>query len=448
MMYVRLLDTTAIKECDEGALVINTETGKNCYVNKTGLSFLRALDGTTQNTDTVISTLITQFDMISENELSHDFYEFFSEMKGKGIVVMSENIADVEKYTLTSMLVELTMKCNERCVHCYIPNSQKNEAPTMSFKMFCKLIDEFVELGGREITLSGGEPLMHKSIKQILHYCHEKGLTINLFSNLLLLSDSFVDIFKHIRIGYIQTSVYSLSPAIHDSITKIKGSLEKTLNSIEHLLDEKIRVQISCPVFKMNKESIKSVIDYAKRKDIRLRTNAALLPQLNGDDSFVVDNALTSEEWRYVLCNLTESEPVYMRDYVLEYNNNSSELFQNPKKFLDSCICDAGISCCAVSPTGDVYPCPEWLSYHLGNINEQSLTNIWNKSSAIRLLRRINQQKNYKMCLECNSIDFCKRCFAYYEQDNKGELLRISNKNCEDAYTTKLIFDKYYHNND
>ena len=198
----------------------------------------------------------------------------------------------------------------------------------------------------------------------------------------------------------------------------------------------------------MNKESVLSVINYAKRKDIHLRTNAALLPQLNGDDSFVVDNALTSEEWRYVLCNLTESEPVYMRDYVFEYNNNSSELFQNPKKFLDSCICDAGISCCAVSPTGDVYPCPEWLSYHLGNINEQSLTNIWNKSSAIRLLRRINQQKNYKMCLECNSIDFCKRCFAYYEQDNKGELLRISNKNCEDAYTTKLIFDKYYHNND
>ena len=107
MMYVRLLDTTAIKECDEGALVINTETGKNCYVNKTGLSFLRALDGTTQNTDTVISTLITQFDMISENELSHDFYEFFSEMKGKGIVVMSENIAErVKKIIVEHLGVE------------------------------------------------------------------------------------------------------------------------------------------------------------------------------------------------------------------------------------------------------------------------------------------------------------------------------------------------------
>ena len=137
-----------------------------------------------------------------------------------------------------------------------------------------------------------------------------------------------------------------------------------------------------------------------------------------------------------------------MCDYVLEKNDTNSELFQNPQKFLESSICDAGISCCAVSPMGDVYPCPEWLSYHLGNIYDQSLTDIWNKSTTIKLLRRINQQKNFKMCLECDSIDFCKRCFAYYEQDNKGELLRISKKNCEDANTTKLIFDKYYSNND
>ena len=90
MKYVRLLDTTAIKECDDGALVINTETGENFYVNKTGLLFLRALDGTVQKADSVISMLLSQFDKISEDDFSHDFFEFFSEIKGKGIVAMSE----------------------------------------------------------------------------------------------------------------------------------------------------------------------------------------------------------------------------------------------------------------------------------------------------------------------------------------------------------------------
>ena len=102
MKYVRLLDTTAIKECDDGALVINTETGENFYVNKTGLLFLRALDGTVQKADSVISMLLSQFDKISEDDFSHDFFEFFSEIKGKGIVAMSENIADVERANTTS----------------------------------------------------------------------------------------------------------------------------------------------------------------------------------------------------------------------------------------------------------------------------------------------------------------------------------------------------------
>ena len=77
MKYVRLLDTTAIKECDDGALVINTETGENFYVNKTGLLFLRALDGTVQKADSVISMLLSQFDKISEDDFSHDFFDLF-----------------------------------------------------------------------------------------------------------------------------------------------------------------------------------------------------------------------------------------------------------------------------------------------------------------------------------------------------------------------------------
>ncbi len=447
-MYIKLSDNVAIRESDEGALVINTETSEYFFVNKTGSILLKAIDGTIQKTSNVQSTLLSQFEGLPENEFSRDFFDFFNEMKEKGIVLMSENKTDVDKYSLTNMHVELTMKCNERCVHCYLPNSQKDLAATMSFKNFCKLVDEFIELGGHNITLSGGEPLMHDSIEKILYYCHEKRLTINLLSNLSLMTDSLVDILKQINVGFIQTSVYSLSPLIHDKITKRKGSLEKTLKSIDKLLNENIQVQLSCPVFQINKESLLSVIDYAKRKNIRLRTNSALLPKTNGDNSFVIDNVLSSKEWRCLLYKMTEPELNYMRDYVFENNSNSIELFQNPKEFLDSPLCDAGISYCAISPTGDVYPCPEWLSYHMGNIYEKKLSDIWNHSQEVKLLRRINRQKNFKKCLECNSINYCKRCFAYYEKDNNGELLKISNRNCEEANITKGFFEKLLSNND
>lgn len=447
-MFVKLLETTIIREHDDGSLILNSDTGESLYVNRTGLLFLKVLDGTIQDTEHILQLLSKLFDDAPISEFSNDFYDFLDQMAQKGIVRVGKIKEDVDKYRLSSMLVELTMQCNERCIHCYIPNSVKSKATTMPFDIFSKLVDEFVDLGGENVTLSGGEPLMHKDIIQILDYCQKKGLTINLFSNLLLLTEHHLDILSQNKVGVIQTSVYSLNPTIHNSITLRKGSLEKTLESIDRLLDANINVQISCPVFQKNRDSIIDIIDYAQRKGISLRMNAALLPQSDGNDSFANSNALTTDEWRCLLYKMAEYAPKYVRSNIVEHNKLCAELYLTPKEFLSSRICDAGISSCSVSPSGDVFPCTEWHSYLLGNICESSLSDIWYKSPSVRLIRQINQQKNFRQCLGCDALDYCKRCFAYYEHANNGELLRTNKNNCKDAFAIRELFEKYYDEHD
>lgn len=439
-MYVKLLESTIVREAAEGGLVINVESGEDCFVNESGVFFMNALNGCVQDVDTIVHQLEIDFDGVGFKELRQDIYDFLLQMKDKHFVELSEKAENITTNVLKTLHVDITMACNERCIHCYLPNTVKNKAAELPFDLFCRLVEEFVELGGKEITLSGGEPLLHDDIIPMLLYCHEKGLRINLFSNLTLLSDQYIDVLKKINVVLVQVSVYSLKPAIHERITKMRGSLTKTMIAIEHLIREKIPVQIACPVMAQNKDEVPSLMKYTKQHGITLRAGGVILPQIDGNDTFCTSSSLSLEQRRRMICDMMDEDEVYAKE-LLETRNFSKSLYENPKAFLKSHICDAGFSQCAVSPTGDVFPCPEWQTYCLGNISEHTLTEIWNNSPRVLFLRQMNRQSNLRKCLGCKALDFCKRCLMANSLDGQGELLNINPQNCEMAFMLKSAME-------
>ena len=336
---------------------------------------------------------------------------------------------EIDNYTLESLHVDVTSECNERCIHCYIPNAVKNQATHISLQKFCEIIDEFVELGGNSIVLSGGEPLMHPEITKILNCCGQKNLDIAIFSNLTLLDKSLIEAMKTANVRLVQASIYSIKPDIHDRITKNKGSLEKTLSAIKILQSEGIDVQMACPVMKQNKDDVVNVLRYAKENNISLRTNSLILPTFDGDDSFVKSSALTLEQKRTMICEMMRADKDYTKDVLLELLNSS--------------LCAAGINSCSISIDGNVCPCPKWQSYHLGNIYKNTLSEIWYNNPLLSLIRRINKQRNFQECLNCKAIDYCKRCLKLNEQTTQGGLLRFNRENCEYAWMTKEILENY-----
>ena len=100
------------------------------------------------------------------------------------------------------------------------------------------------------VTLSGGEPLIHKDFLQFLAKCREFDLSVNVLTNLTLLTDEIVSEMKKNPLLSVQTSLYSMDPSVHDSITKVKGSFDKTKNGVLKLLSAGIPLQISCPIMK------------------------------------------------------------------------------------------------------------------------------------------------------------------------------------------------------
>ena len=101
-----------------------------------------------------------------------------------------------------------------------------------------------------------------------------------------------------------------MNPEIHDKITTVKGSFEKTKAAIEKLVAADIPVQISCPLMKANKDGYADVLKYAQKLKIKAQTDYIMMAQANLDTSNLA-NRLSLEETEKVLRDIFE--------YDLEY---------------------------------------------------------------------------------------------------------------------------------
>lgn len=93
---------------------------------------------------------------------------------------------------LKNLSIDPTYYCNENCISCRCRTiaNQFNEKDEMSLLEYYRLIDEFCELGGEQVSLYGGEPLIKTYTVDILKYSKTKGLTITISTNGILLNNS------------------------------------------------------------------------------------------------------------------------------------------------------------------------------------------------------------------------------------------------------------------
>lgn len=153
-------------------------------------------------------------------------------------------------YNIQPLLVqiELTEACNLKCRFCY--NSQK---PRYNNKVF-EMMDTLAEQGIMQLTLTGGEPLMHPQFFDILKRA------VELFPNVMILSNGSLMTDENVKricdIGPMSVSISIHGDAeTHDSLTGIKGSFDASIGAIKaYLRDGRVPVAsnsvcFACPLF-------------------------------------------------------------------------------------------------------------------------------------------------------------------------------------------------------
>ena len=471
--FIRIYDN-----CELG-YISNQLTKYDRTYNESGAVFLSQISRQPKDIRTIVDNISSIYSEVDSRTIANDFMSFVEELSESQFVVMGESLEELDqkdlafsyssnspktftdfypqktkqkvqrdteefflrhdqrKPRLASLQFELTSRCNERCIHCYIPNGKKNAGFDMSFERFKYILDQFAEMGGLQVTLSGGEALMNKDIAKILLYCREKDMQISLLTNLISLKKELIPILKDVNLSLIQVSLYSMDAEKHDSITTIKGSFEKTKTAIEKLHNADIPVQISCPIMKANKDGYDEVMKYAQRLRMKAQTDYIMMAQADLNTSNLA-NRISIEETEKVIRDIMENDVDYQTETLAQDPLSSI----SEEEFAEMSLCGAGLNDLCVTVNGDIYPCAGWQGFVVGNVFRESLKEIWEHSPKLEQIRKI-KQKDFPKCLKCEARDFCNMCLVRNYNESGGDMFKINEHFCKVAFLNKQIAEKW-----
>lgn len=478
-MLIKLSKNSYIRTRQGYGYIYNQLTKWDRLYTDSGRIFLNAISRECQEIDDLVLKLSVTFPDVEFNILKNDFLEFINDLEKNKYVVIGKNIEETEEkdidfsYSLGNMKIqtadaieseteklsdtmdltlkasnpelisiqfELTGKCNERCVHCYIPNKEKDEGNELSLEKIKMIIEEFSDMGGLEVTLSGGEALLHSNFMEIVELCRKKDLVITILSNLIALTDNQIKKLKEYNVSLLQVSLYSMNPEHHDAITQVKGSFYRTISSIERLVKANVPVQISCPVMHANRKDYKDVILYAKKLNIKAQTDFIMMAQSNFDNQNL-SNRISLNEIEYLLRDIFENDPEYSDISSDEYKKKIKDA-RDEEGFMVMPICNAGIDTLHILSNGNVIACSGWNNYTVGNLHKNSLKHIWTNSEGLKKIRKISQ-KDFPKCLDCESFMYCSRCLVRNFNESKGDMMALPEYFCEVAKLNKKIAEEY-----
>ena len=218
----------------------------------------------------------------------------------------------------------------------------------------------------------------------------------------------------------MQISVYSHRADVHDGISKVPGSLKRTIAAIRLLKAQSLKVTIANVLMKGNIHDAEGVRQLAAEVGAHYTLDPTITPMMNGDTG-LLRLRISSDSLRSVFQNA---------DLV----GNVEEFCAPPppvdQDALEGYPCSAGHTACYVSPRGEVYPCVQF-PITCGNVREQKFLDIWQNSPQLLEVRAI-RGKDLTTCSSCNHLGTCTRCpgLAYMEGNMRGP----STADCEKSY--------------
>ena len=313
--------------------------------------------------------------------------------------------------------LDITWRCNERCVHCYLDHEGKDEMSTAEIK---DVIRQLADAGTFFLTISGGEPLLRRDCFEILEYARTLRFNVKLKTNAVMIGPKQADRIRELGLEKVQVSIYSHRPEVHDAITKMPGSLRRSLEAIRRLIAHGVKVSIANVLMKQNAGDGRAVKQLADELGAEFNIDPTITPKLDGDRSILdlgVDSAVLKEVFN-------------AEEFVGNVGEFCAPVSKVDEDVLNGYSCSAGHSLVYISPTAEVFPCVQF-PMPCGSLRKQSFRDIWWRSEALTDLRSVHV-RDLPTCSTCSHTAYCSRCpgLAYMEGNFRGP----SSQDCDKSF--------------
>ncbi|NOU18140.1 MAG: radical SAM protein [Bacteroidales bacterium] len=365
------------------------------------------------------------------------------------------------KPDLRLLLLFTNQKCNARCNFCHIwgekgwalNNSGEQSLEEIELSVITKFVNDAIKINKKQfwVMLTGGEPTLYKNFEPLVQFLKNNNLPIILLTN----GSRLVKQSKFIVENQINVISISLDgpPLIHDSIRSINGLYNSVCDGIEIIIKEKKRRRshypmlfLNCVISDYNSAYMKEFISQLKiqfaERGIKLGFNLESMKEFN-------EVVMRFEP----MLHTTEEQVVKYKEEMKKYFNtelsstpfsfvhdNSGIEIKSVKNFLESLWGEDGANfnefvevdeyfqnihntfghkrCFApwhgmiVRPNGDVYFCPDFKEYKIGNITQSNFDEIWNGDKA----------NKFREVLKTRLLSLCNRCGGLYTDYNSLDL--------------------------
>lgn len=369
--------------------------------------------------DEISKNLAEKYGIDPENA-KNDVLYVQGQLKRKRFLAKTPPLKRVPR--LNSIYFHLTGRCNLACPHCYIAKSS-HSIKDLQTSLALRLIDEVAEAGGKSITLSGGEPLLHPDIKTIIEHAEQK-LQALILTNGTLIDKNWASFLGDKNI-YIQISMDGSTGKTHDSI-RGRGNFDKSVSAVKYLQDAGLgsRIQFSTTIMGQNVHDLKNIIHLAENLKV---PKVRFLPLRRAGRAMEKWNLISGmdlkayEDFFYYIQNLQRS-----RECKIEMTCGLTGFMLHISKSLtdDNLWCPIGKTL-ILDNNGDTYPCVLMMEeeFRLGNAYSDSLSSIIKSEKMKMVCKALTERRNrIEKCSGCNWKNFCQSGCMGQALDHKGTI--------------------------
>ncbi|MFQ5335683.1 MAG: radical SAM protein [Flavobacteriales bacterium] len=149
------------------------------------------------------------------------------------------------------LFIEMTARCNERCLHCYA-ESGPNRTEALSLQEIHGVLAQARAFGNPTVQFTGGDPMIHPDLAAAVKLASELSYPdIEIYTNGLLLNPRLLSQLAPFSPRFA-FSLYSHNASVHDRITRVSGSFERTIAAIRRTKEAGLGVRIGATLMPEN----------------------------------------------------------------------------------------------------------------------------------------------------------------------------------------------------
>ena len=318
------------------------------------------------------------------------------------------------EFTLNQIYFYLTEGCNLRCRHCWIQPKYQGGGksyPSLELDLFRSIIEQAKPLGLSGVKLTGGEPLLHPNINEILDIVLAEDLRLTVETNGVLCTPELAEKMRACNNPFVSVSVDAAEPETHEWVRGVEGCFDATLEGFRNLVKVGFRPQLIMSIMRRNKDQMEATVRLAEALGAGSVKFNIVQPTARGEVMHEAGETLNIQEL-VELGQWVENELASSTDISIFYSHPAAfkplgRMFGEKGTGCGVCgifgilgvLGNGSYALCGIGET-----VPEFI---FGDAAKDRLEDVWKNNPVLQDIRENLPAKLHGICSECIMKEIC-----------------------------------------